>query len=258
MTAFVVFGRVAAIRKGLLNGDPMIKLNTGHVITAPDGVISNDTILNCDTNLSIIEVGKAYFMSCHQDGHKQAFDKGKGLYLLDLNECTETDEVIRINREMHAAAKAAVDGLKALNRHDRGIVLGATGILVSSAIGIVSGISTIGQVASWITGGPISPIGLAVSAGTTVVSTVAAAMQYENLSEQLDSRIDTVKRFQQTHEVYARLMRKYIPTTGLNGIPLNVSVTSLVGVLREVFQYSETIYYNFWNCNYTVKTEFVN
>lgn len=185
-----------------------------------------------------VTVGKFYVFSCIQDSHCADYVKGvdlipqEAISVLD----SEQQELVTALTNLRASTKKVTTTLGALTANERQIYLGAISTTLSGGFCLLSGISATTQAFNWITGGPFNPVTFAISSGVTALTGAATALQVENLKANVEAyrlQQETLKR---DLDVYMRCFRKFIPQSGLNGIPLNAVQRGLIADLKQFFK----------------------
>lgn len=244
---FLVYGTVRELYVPLGTKQPRITMSTGHTIIVERGSLQGDTVnWVADNEFQSLTLNKPYFVSCFQKHNIRGYDDKLPLFMSEAQHVFDTKQVKTMHHAMKDAAHAAVKALESLNARDRAIVLSACGITLTGSVSALSFLTAVAEVGNLIGGFTFEPTTLVTSAALSGVTGLITYVQYENLNAYLKQRADAVKRLQTAHSIYSRTMRKYIPETALNGIPLNPAVRSVIGDMSAMFDVSFTNMRRWW------------
>lgn len=248
MIQFLVYGTVREITTKLGSNVPMVTMSTGHKLTLPNGCIKGDQVSWVANNeYQTMAVNKPYFVSCYQTHACLQYLKRFPLLVSEANFVYDTSEVKRIHHAMKDAAHAAVKCLKSLNARDRAIVLQCAGIGISGSVSLLSAVTATAEVLNLIGGATFEPTTFVTSLGLSGLTGVITAVQYDSLSQNLKDRVADLKRYETAMSIYQRTFKRYIPESGLGGVPLNPSLLTLIEDLRPMFEVSHLNMRRWWN-----------
>ena len=233
---YFVYGTINSIRASRVGGflgmfttlTNLVTLNTGHVIRCTDRQLTDDTI----------QEGQTRFILTHSDE----------LYYKNSRLCDNVEELETLTKNLDAAIRPAIDSLRSLNKHDRGLVCRALCIGSSTTISVVNAVNCVGQAANFIGGATFDPLAFGVSGAISVGTGVFAVLQVESLSEELKARAKVLRKMQRAHSTYRSLMLRYMPFDAASAEPLNPEVKSFISLLRGASEsFTAT---DFWQANF--------
>ena len=243
---YTVYGQITNIKKGLL------ALSTGHEIH----VDSSDMIT--DEGQARFIVGQTRFFTV-QGEYKLAIDYHDIAYIdSKLINYEDVSVIATLSRNLDQQTDIVIEALKALNNHDRGLILKAAGIAVSGTVSATAAASWLYQGYELCTGGPFNPLNWAGSAGIAVTSAAYCAFLYEQLSCDYKRRAYIVKRYQRAQQAYSRMMLKYMPINGSTYTSLNPVVNSLIGKARVIFNVTVYKARAFWHNSMKAKSNYAS
>lgn len=245
MNKFIVAGTVERIFRS--GNCTRIQLSTGHTLTnsrGGNGYSYRDGKHHAHWRTPYnhrheVTVGKFYVFSCRQDT-KQGADYTEGVDLVPQEAITvnhsDSEELIQAMKNLRASTKKVTTTLGALTANERQIYLGGISTTLSGGFCVLSGIQATTQAINWATGGPFNPVTFAISSGVTVLTGAATALQLENLQANIKAYQQLQATLKRDLDVYMRCFRKFIPQSGLNGIPLNAVQRGLIADLKRFFK----------------------
>lgn len=241
---YTVYGQITNIKKGLLT------LSTGHEIH----VNSSDMIT--DEGQARFTVGQTRFFTV-QGEYKRAIDYHDIAYIdSKLINWEDVSLIASLSRNLDQQTDIVIEALKALNNHDRGLILKAAGLAISGSVSATAAASFVYQAWEWSTGGPFNPTNWVGSAGIAVTSAAYCAICYEQLSCDYKRRANIVKRYQRAQRAYSRMMLKYMPINGSTYTSLNPVVNSLIGKARAIFNVTVYKARSFWHNSMKVNSNY--
>ena len=241
MTNYTVYGRITAIKKGVLH------LSTGHkiAVTAAD-------LFDEDGDIILTKGTTRFFVVSGKSSTQEVYNYVESSFISGVS--ANSLEVLL--RNLDQQTDLVIKALENLDTHDRGQIFKAVGIGVSGAVSLTAAVGTAYEVYEWCTGGPFNPMNWLVGAGIATGSAVYAGLLYEQLSYTNKSRANKVKALKKAQDDYCRVILRAMPTGSASYQSLTPQVNSLIGKLRTVFDTRVWQPYTFWHSELEVNQSY--
>jgi hypothetical protein len=216
---YIAHGFIRSITKD--SGARVLTLSSGHVIRCTADNVIDDNITNGEFRFFLTE-GKT----------------PKDMWYKSSRICTDTKKLGTLHLNLVSATEQCSKSLKQLNQRDRILVGQAVGIAVSGTVSVISAVNAVAAVVDGVATSTFEPTAFLGSAVVSAGAGIYTAIQYESLEHNLQTRAALLKKVKKAHKLYANLLRQYIPYGGTTAEHLSPNYQSLIGSMRDMFQFS--------------------